>query len=117
MNRLRRLYFGDERIPLPPVLPIPGCKDHDDKSLTNPVPEVMTAMSQTFSSVCKLWVIYQEVAAISYNLDTAAGGEEHFRAAESKYQELLRWTNSLPADMARKPSCPAYIIYLQSVHF
>ena len=114
-NRIRRLFFDDKRITLPPVIPIPGCKEHDDIWLTNSLPEAIKVTSQTFSSVCKLWVISQEFATISCNLDTAANPEKHFEAAETKYQELLQWANTLPADMTRKAACPAHVIYLQLV--
>jgi len=68
-------------------------------------------MGHTFTSLCKLWTILQEILAVYAVHD---GRPLHERVplafAESKFQRLLSWADALVLDMARAPQRPGHVL-------
>ncbi|KAH7173245.1 uncharacterized protein B0J16DRAFT_310981 [Fusarium flagelliforme] len=94
----------------PPTLPIPGQTPpkRDESWPAHPLPAYM---GNTFPSVCELFVIFQQVC-VAYSSDEARGlpSEKLLRIAESKYQELLHWADTLSLDMTRVNHCPTHVM-------
>lgn len=68
-------------------------------------------MGQTFQSICKLWVIAQEVAIVYFDKDdTPVCNRVPLAFAEAKFRKLLAWMSTLDAGMARRDHCPSHVI-------
>ncbi|KAF9691989.1 hypothetical protein EKO04_009947 [Ascochyta lentis] len=96
----RASFFAKPPIKYPPNLPIPG--DRLDtltgpaiSGSTNPLPR---DVGHTFTALSKFWVIAQEILAV-YNMQDDAPLVERVMPAfaESKYQKLLTWADTLSA--------------------
>lgn len=110
------MSFMEDPINYPPVLPIPGNSVSDSLMQNWPTHPLPGYMGRTFTFTCKYCVIVQEVAAV-YLADTNIGLHQRvsLALAECKFQQMLRWADSLPEDMAIGSSSPPHVLLLQSV--
>lgn len=73
-------------------------------------------MGHTFTAICKLWSITQEVIAL-YNgsSKTHLSKKVPLSFAEEKYQKLLSWADTLTQELARNEESPAHVRIFQYV--
>jgi hypothetical protein len=115
-NRLRAFYYQDEAVAFPPNYPIPGKIENDDgQPISQHVSHSLPFyMGKSFTTVCEFWAIVQEVA----NAYLSQGGKNimdrvPLAFAESKYQKLLHWMDTLVPDMAREVQSIPHITFFQ----
>jgi hypothetical protein len=116
--RFRNGYFPAKPIKFPPTLPIPG----DPIRLTDsypvswpphPAPEYMR---QTFTTLCKFWIIIQEIDSVYLSNNITSTSLVHrvsLAFAESKYRRLLAWASELPQQMIRNESSTYDVLLFQ----
>jgi hypothetical protein len=98
-------FFEDEPIPYPPGLPIPGNTKRAVDLVTQmswPEHPLPPYMGQTFPTMCKFWVLIQGIMAV-YRTNATGPSRKTIPLAfaESKYQELLSWADTLKEGMSR----------------
>jgi hypothetical protein len=73
-------------------------------------------MGDVFTPLCQLWSIAQEVIAVySPQKVKEMGKWASVAFAESKYQKLLKWLDTLPSEMQRTGHEEDHVILLQWV--
>ena len=96
-------WYAHAPIEYPPVLPIPGDTNRQvsmNPMLSWPPHPLPSYMGQTFTWLRKFWTIFQEINLVySLDIDTPIVERAPLAFAESKYQQLLDWTNMLGQDM------------------
>ena len=71
-------------------------------------------MGTTFTHLCKLTVIFQEVLSVYSNNDgTSRTDQVPLAFAESKYQQLLAWADTLSREMKQSDQPPTHVLYFQ----
>jgi hypothetical protein len=71
-------------------------------------------MGQTFQTLSKLWVIIQEINTIYILTDeTSLDKRVPLSYAESKYQQLLDWADTLPPEMLQDAHSPTHVLFFQ----
>lgn len=113
----RGIYYPGEHDILPPVLPIPGDlvrQIHHSSSFMWPPHPLPVYMGQTFQTFSNLWVIIQEINT-KYTLaeETPIANRVPLSYAESKYQKLLDWSDSLLPDMLTGEHSPPHVLFFQ----
>lgn len=117
-DSIHGFYFRGPPIHYPPLLPIPGEQGRNPGDVGSspssdalPLPKYM---GKTFPTMCRFWVIVQEVAALYFAHDKQTI-EQHvpLAFAEAKYQKLLAWAGSMAADMGRGDTSPAHVLIFQ----
>jgi hypothetical protein len=115
-TRYRSAYFPDRYIKFPPILPIPGdpIRVPSLYPFAWPPHALPVYMTQTFSTLCKFWIINQEIDAV-YLLKGSMPLTDRVSLAfaESKYRKLLAWASELPRQMIRDESSTHDILFLQ----
>lgn len=112
-------YFPRDPIEFPPVLPIPG-KLTRQSGTSNaskhiwPFHPLPSYMGETFPVLSQFWVIVQEIEII-YNLKDSRPLVERVPPAfaESKYQKLLAWADTLSPDMELGEHSFSHVFVLQ----
>ena len=113
----RGIYYPGEHNILPPVLPIPGDLvgpiDHESLFMWPPHP-LPVYMGQTFQTFSNLWIIVQEINT-KYTLteETPINNRVPLSYAESKYQKLLDWSDSLLPGMLNGEQSPPHVLFFQ----
>lgn len=104
------MNYQNSYIDIPPWLPIPGTTIvHTDG---HAVPfNLPWYMGSSFIELCKLMRIVNSVLQ-EYHRD-ASTARVPFAFAESVYNELLQWADSLPITMARGQGMPHHVAVLQ----
>ncbi|EXA28888.1 hypothetical protein FOVG_19546 [Fusarium oxysporum f. sp. pisi HDV247] len=112
--------YGGEPIACPPVLPLPG-EGSWERSDTNdarwPVHSLPAYMGCTFTAMCRLWSIVQEVL-IFYNIPPTTAPVERtpLSFAEQKYQKLLSWADTLSSELARNSHRPLHVYIFHTMY-
>jgi hypothetical protein len=121
-GRLNTFYSPIKPIAFPPTFPIPGASstgDNDDISASQwPSHPLPSYAGQTFTALCQLWAIMQEVAAayFAHRLDdTSQPIKAPLAFAEAKYQKLLHLTSTFTPDISRNKHSSDHIIAYQYV--
>lgn len=103
----------------PPAYPIPG---HSDIHTPNPRPPFWPThqspvyMGHTFSALSGFCILTQEIYLVYYCVDGESEGSPPSLAfAESKFQALLSWADTLPMELACGNHSPAHTYLLLSV--
>ncbi|CAG7557446.1 unnamed protein product [Fusarium equiseti] len=86
-------YLPIKPISCPPTVPIPGEDPYQvgEKQL----------IGKSFGALSRLWIIVQEVAAVYSLYRPASDGALPLSFVESRYQKLLRWSDTLDEDLVR----------------
>jgi hypothetical protein len=73
-----------------------------------------THIGQTFPALCNLWVMAQEIATV-YTVREKESLQDRVSLAfaESKYQKLLAWADSLDTNMLRNELNSAPVLFFQ----
>ncbi|KAL7948832.1 hypothetical protein V8C42DRAFT_230442 [Trichoderma barbatum] len=113
------LYYHNEPIEFPPVLPIPGDRgkhgpnDTAEPSGSWPLHLLPSYMGRSFTKLCKLFTIVQEVAMVYIVPEIVPISERvPLSFAEAKYQKLLSWMDTIGQDMAWDDNSPAHLFLL-----
>jgi len=107
-------------IRFPPCLPIPGALNHQSLD-TTPLfwpPHILPSYKgQTFPMLCKFWTFLQEIN-ILYDLSSGISLNRNvsLAMAESKFQQLLAWTDSIAPEMHRGEQCPSHVFFFHAVY-
>jgi hypothetical protein len=113
-DSLHSFYFRDPPILHSPVLPIPGQRSQEAKDIGSSMAALPKYMGQTFSTFCQFWTLAQEMAVLYLGQDERTLAERVPLAfAESKYQKLLAWTNTVAESMALNDHSPAHVMIFQ----
>jgi hypothetical protein len=73
-------------------------------------------MGRTMSSLCRLWVLAQEVAVFYFGSDKRPVYEKIPLAfAEAKYQKLLAWADTIAEGMIQREHSAGHVLIFQSV--
>jgi hypothetical protein len=115
--RYRGIYYPTEPIEFPPILPIPGDLDgpidFGSPFLWPPHP-LPTYMGHTFQTLSKLWVIIQEIHTLYILTDnTSLENRVPLSFAESKYQSLLAWSDTLLPNMINDENSSVHVLFFQ----
>jgi hypothetical protein len=99
------------------MIPIPGEFEgltDNASSLKWPPHPFPSYMGQTFQTLSRFWVIIQEINTM-YNLtdDTPLDKRVSLSFAESKYQSLLAWADSLLPSMIHGEHSPSHVLFFQ----
>ncbi|KAM0553108.1 hypothetical protein ACHAPJ_007656 [Fusarium lateritium] len=104
---LNTFWVPTKPIAFPPMFPVPGRNNEDtiDERLAVHWPRhfIPDYAGKTFQSLCELWTIIQEVAAVYFS---EQGNEVNAQTriplafVEAKYQKILSFTDSLPPEMS-----------------
>jgi hypothetical protein len=71
-------------------------------------------MGHTFQTLSKLWVIIQEIHTIYILTDnTSLRNRVPLSFAESKYQSLLAWSDTLLPDMINDKNSSIHVLFFQ----
>ncbi|CAO2658120.1 Nn.00g073800.m01.CDS01 [Neocucurbitaria sp. VM-36] len=109
---LRASLFPREPVRFPPMLPIPGDSNSpvDVSGFTWPYRPVPSYVGNTFTTMCKFWVISQEILAV-YDLQDKRPLVDRVMPAfaESKYRKLLVWADTLPPCMGNTGYTAAHV--------
>ena len=90
----------------PSRFPLPG--EHG----THPPP--LLCIRTTFSNLCRLWTIAQEVLGVyTYSNSTPISERVPLAFVEAKYQKLLVWSGTLQRDMERTKGCKSDVMIFQ----
>lgn len=97
--------YGGKSVPYPPILPIPGKHNREIAGAVctswppHPTPDYMGG---TFTALCELWAIVQEVLAL-YNTprDGPLADMVPLSFAEEKYRKLLSLAGTFTRELAR----------------
>lgn len=71
-------------------------------------------ISCTFTALCGLWPLVQEIATVRHS--TEGGRLSHnisLAFAESRFQKLLDWSDTLSADIAPRQDNPNHVLLFQ----
>ena len=119
-TRIHDLFYQSPRQLAIPKSPIPGHNptgriSHGDKariSAANSSP--LDFRGQTFEAICKLAVIVQEMTLRYYERTEVPLSERvPLTSAESMYQKLLAWADTLPQCLARSDHCHDHVMVFQ----
>ncbi|KAK4508114.1 hypothetical protein PRZ48_001852 [Zasmidium cellare] len=107
-------YYQQRPVTRPPSLPIPGSPGF-------PLPAYM---GQTFTSLCRLWLVIHEIMMLYTTTSDGQRINENVPLAvvEVKYQQLLTWADCLPSSDVRADVTPHHVIsmhilYHAAIHF
>ena len=117
-HRYRNAYFPDKPIEFPPVLPIPGdvSRKTNSSMFLWPPHTLPIYMGQTFPTLSKLWVIIQEIESVYTLTDsTPLVDRVSLAFAESKYQKLLAWADTILPQMLRGEHNSSHTLFFQYV--
>jgi hypothetical protein len=71
-------------------------------------------MGNTFQTLSQLWVIIQEINTLYVLTDNASLTERvPLSFAESKYQSLLDWSDTLLPNMFHSEHSPTHVLFFQ----
>lgn len=117
MTSQRNFFYQDAALAYSPQCPIPGDEDAGQLSgldwPSHPLPEYM---GQTFTKACQFWTIARQIAVGYFGTqDNVRPTVPSLAFAEAKYQELLRWADSLPSEMTPNGAQCAHVLILQLV--
>ena len=71
-------------------------------------------MGQTFTAICKLWTIFQEMTSTYYDADQGpVEGRVDVAFAINLHQKLLGWADRLSASTTCKETSPHHVLILQ----
>ncbi|KAK8076322.1 hypothetical protein PG994_003594 [Apiospora phragmitis] len=103
---MHTLFYEEQAIEYPPILPIPG-EHHENRRGTAvnydwPAHSLPHWMGCAFPALCTLWALAQEIAAV-YSIDRQKPLAERVSLAfaESKYTKLLEWAATLGPELQR----------------
>ncbi|KAK7952546.1 uncharacterized protein PG986_008274 [Apiospora aurea] len=103
-----------DAIPYTPILPIPGESITDEVERWGviwPAHPLPSYAGYIFGPLCKLWTIVQEVAAVYIvKSGTLVADRIPMSFAESKYQKLLAWSDTLASTYAYGRQSPANLL-------
>jgi hypothetical protein len=115
----RSIYYPEEAISFPPLLPIPGDAERRTEfklPLTWPSHPVPAYMGQTFQTLSKLWVMIQEINMLYVLTDKKPLSQRvSLSYAEAKYQSLLHWSDSLASGMLQSNQCESHVLFFHSL--
>ncbi|KAK4552084.1 hypothetical protein LTR86_010620 [Recurvomyces mirabilis] len=101
----------------PPYLPIPGDEDDEEDDVSSfPLPPYM---GMTFTMLCHFWRIVNTFTRSYYRSDSSISLKERasISAAESTYQKLMSWTDSIADYFAQGELSPHHVgIFLIFYH-
>lgn len=110
-------YYPTEPIEFPPPFPIPG--DSDEIAFGSPTGAwpsypLPVYMGKTFCALSNLWIIVQEINVV-YNLKDSSPLIQRVALAfaESKYQKLLAWADTLTSELQLDENSPGHIFFFQ----
>ncbi|KAK7935942.1 conidial development fluffy [Apiospora marii] len=113
---IHAIFYALKPIEHPPPFPIPG---DADKNAPNPRPpfwpphQLPDYMGQTFSALSRFCILTQEMYLVYYCNDGDPDGSPPSLAfAESKFQALLSWADTLPEELACGDDSPAHTYLL-----
>lgn len=110
-------YLECEPIPFPPLFPVPGENpDHDIERLGViwPSYSLPDYVGPLFPTYCRFSSIMQEVAVVYFaRVETPLLSRVSVAFAESKYQKLLNWSDSLMSQMVDWGRPTASMLLLQ----
>ena len=116
-HRFHATMYGGEPVAYPPVLPVPGHTDTKSSNQSNrswPDHPLPPYMGYTFTAMCDLWSIVQEVLAF-YNspTDRALSERVSLSFAEQKYQKLLAWADTIASKLSYGSHRPLHAYIFQ----
>ncbi|KAL8730799.1 MAG: hypothetical protein Q9181_004543 [Wetmoreana brouardii] len=117
---LYSLHYHEPGARVSPMLPIPGDGTHDQQDklairIASYAPPVY--MGQTFTALCKLWTIFQEMILVYYAAEQCLVTERvDVSFARSLYQKLLSWADQLPPSATRQDRSPHHVIILHILY-
>lgn len=104
------MNYQTSYIDIPPWLPIPGTTIV--RADGNAVPfKLPSYMGNSFTELCRLMPIINSVLQ-EYHRDESTV-RVPFAFAESVYNDLLQWADSLPVTMARRQDMPHHVAVSQ----
>lgn len=112
----RSTFFPDKPIEFPPLLPIPGeaIRLTGSSKIVWPPHPLPVYGGQTCPTLSKLWVIIQEIESIYTLTDrTPLADRVTLAFAESKYQELLAWADTVLPHMLRGEQNSSHVLFFQ----
>ena len=119
MDSIHATFYTIDPIEYAPAFPIPG---NMGGSKSNPSPpfwpshQLLGFMGHTFSALSNLCILTQEVHAVYH---CAEGDQDAVQPslafAETKFQALLSWADTLPKELACGKHSPAHTYLLLSV--
>ncbi|KAH7024809.1 uncharacterized protein B0I36DRAFT_387264 [Microdochium trichocladiopsis] len=103
------MHYPEDPIQYAPTLPMPG---------TIPDLPLPTYVGETFTSLCKLWPLVQEIQGLSSfkNPPSLSGPSLPLGYAESQYQRLLAWADQLPAELCRNQHCSSHVYFFFALY-
>lgn len=109
--------YGGKPVAYPPILPLPGKSDRGivgTSDIQLPAHSLPHYMGGTFTAMCELWSIVQEVLAM-YNIprDESLAEKVSLAFAEQKYQKLLSWADSLARELERNSHSLLHVYIFQ----
>lgn len=71
-------------------------------------------MGQTYQTLSKFWVMIQEINVLYILTDKEPLAQRvPLSDAETKYQNLLHWSDTLPFDMLQSDQSAAHVLFFQ----
>lgn len=116
--RFRASFFPKPAIRFPPNFPIPGDRfdifaTFDTFAPAHPSP---VYVGHTFTAMSQLWVIVQEILAVHNIQDESPLVDRAIPSfAETKYQKLLAWANTLPRELSNDKDSASHVYLFQYV--
>jgi hypothetical protein len=99
----------------PPTLRIPGDYEAEYPSTSASalaVKRLPPYMGTTLPALCKFWRIIQSVSLVYFPSSPKVDEESlKLEFAETKYRELLAWSESLPAELTRHEDNPHHVVF------
>lgn len=93
---------------------MPGATESPNHGPWPPLPELPSFMGKTLPTLCKLSTIVQEAAAVYIDRkNNSIRSNISLAFAESKYQQLLAWTDTFAGDMACGLLSPTHVLIFQ----
>lgn len=112
-------FFPKPSIKYPPNLPIPGdgfdvFATLDAFGPTHPPPYYI---GHAFITMCKFWIIVQEILAVYTMQDDTPLVERAIPSfAEAKYLKLLSWADTLPSELSNNTKSAAHVYLFQYIY-
>ncbi|KAK8064204.1 hypothetical protein PG996_008856 [Apiospora saccharicola] len=114
--RIHAIFYAIKPIEYPPSYPIPG---HPDLHMPNPRPpfwpphQSPVYMGHTFSALSRFCILTQEIYLVYYCVDGDPDRSPPSLAfAETKFQALLSWADTLPKELVCGEHSPAHTYLL-----
>lgn len=111
---MHAMYFHEVPILHPPNFP-PPANDRDASATEKGPPLTMNSyISCTFTALCGFWPIVQEIAAVRHSPKGGRLSQDISLAfAESRFQKLLDWSDTLSTEMAPREDSPNHVLLFQ----